>query len=78
LPWTKSPAAHDVNPVAPDGTLLVNRAVFETVTPPVEADTLIPLPAVSDVTPVLVQLTAPVVGEHATPDDPVTPDTAPL
>ncbi len=48
------------------GSLLVIVAT------PVGVFTEIPVPATSDVTPVLVQLTAPVVGEQDTPDTPVT------
>ena len=50
--------------------------VLVTVTDPVDPDTLIPAPDAIDVTPVLEHETAPEVGEHDTPEVPVTDDTA--
>jgi hypothetical protein len=72
LPWTKSPAAHDVKPVSPFATELL---VVHVTLPLVGEQDVEPAPATVRV-PVLVQLTGPVVGKQLTPLNPVTLVTA--
>ena len=78
LPCTKSPAAHVVIPVRPFATLLDGAgAVFVTMMLPVEPERLMPVLAVSDTTPVLVSVTAPVAAETPMPLPPVRDVTPP-